>query len=284
MPIRAILRISVVVIIIAISILCSNGGAMSQGRNNEFKNIDDAPTSAWERLSKQKIYFGHQSVGNNIIEGLKKIEEQYPQIRLDIIRIQKPNRLENPGLYHSEIGKNDYPKTKIDAFVQAMQQGIGQTADIAFFKFCFVDITGETNIEELFDYYSKTMEKLRKEYPSVTFVHFTVPLLRRNKPSLKSYIRKIFGRADGFFADGHNIARNKFNELIMETYAGKEPIFDLAVVESTYQDGRRCSFSDNGNTYYSLVPEYTNDGGHLNELGQRVVAEQLLMFLASMGK
>ena len=165
-----------------------------------------------------------------------------------------------------------------------MQQGIGKTANIAFFKFCFVDITEKTNIEELFGYYAKTMEKLRKEYPNVTFVHFTVPLLRRNKPSLKLYIRKILGRADGFFADSHNIARNKFNELIMEAYAGKEPIFDLAMVESTYQDGRRCSFSDNSNTYYSLVPEYTNDGGHLNELGQRMVAEQLLIFLASMGK
>ena len=33
--------------------------------------------------------------------------------------------------------------------------------------------------------------------------------------------------------------------------------------------------------YYSLVPEYTNDGAHLNELGRKIVAEGLLNLLAS---
>ena len=63
---------------------------------------------------------------------------------------------------------------------------------------------------------------------------------------------------------------------------GKEPLFDLAMVESTYEDGSRYTFSANGHTYYALVPEYTKDGGHLNELGQKVAAEQLLIFLAGL--
>ena len=34
--------------------------------------------------------------------------------------------------------------------------------------------------------------------------------------------------------------------------------------------------------YYSMAPEYTTDGGHLNETGRKRVAEQLLIFLANL--
>ncbi len=32
---------------------------------------------------------------------------------------------------------------------------------------------------------------------------------------------------------------------------------------------------------YSLVPDYTDDGSHLNEKGRKVVAEQFLLFLVN---
>ncbi len=248
----------------------------------KLPKLADIPASAWEKLQKKKIYFGHQSVGNNIIKGLEEIGRKNPHLRLNIVRIEKFAPLNAQGFYHSTIGKNDYPKSKIEAFSQAMDNEIGNTADIAFFKFCFVDITAKTNIEEVLNHYSKTMKKLQDKYPKVTFVHFTVPLLRRNKPSLKSYIKKLIGKGDGFFDDSHNIARSKYNQLLREKYMGKEPLFDLAMVESTYDNGSRCAFSKDGQTYYSLVPEYTNDGGHLNEHGQKIVAEQLMIFLASL--
>jgi hypothetical protein len=34
--------------------------------------------------------------------------------------------------------------------------------------------------------------------------------------------------------------------MLLSTYAGKEPIFDLAKVESTYPDGNRSSITSNG--------------------------------------
>ncbi len=279
MHLKSILKLSIAFLIAAIMISCNNGGNMSQ-QKIKLPSLADVPASAWEKLQKKKIYFGHQSVGNNIIKGLKEIGRENPHLRLNIIRIEEFAPLDDPGFYHSAIGRNDYPKSKIEAFAQAMDDGIGNTADIAFFKFCFVDITAETNVQEVFKYYCETMEQLKKKYPKVTFVHFTVPLLRRNKPSLKSYIKKLIGKGDGFFDDSHNITRNKYNQLVREKYLGKEPLFDLAMVESTYQDGSCCAFSANGHTYYALVPEYTKDGGHLNELGQKIVAEQLLIFLA----
>jgi hypothetical protein len=78
-----------------------------------------------------------------------------------------------------------------------------------------------------------------------------------------------------------NIQRNKFNHLLREQYKSYDPIFDLAKIESTFPNGKTCSFTKNGTIYHSLVPAYTNDGGHLNELGGKVVARHLLMFLAN---
>ncbi|MCK4787619.1 MAG: hypothetical protein KAV87_27935 [Desulfobacteraceae bacterium] len=250
----------------------------------ELSTIKDVQASAWAELKEKKIYFGHQSVGNNIIDGLKEWGRQKPEVKLRIIRLQDSYKIDSPGLYQASIGKNNYPRSKIDAFVAAMRQGIGNSADVAFFKFCFVDINSGTNVYELFDYYVEKMALLKQEYPKMTFVHFTVPLLKRNKISFKGYIKKLLGKSDGFFDDSNNIRRSEFNRLIREKYHGEERVFDLAGIESTYPDGRRCSFSKNGKIYYSLVPDYTNDGGHLNELGQKRVAEQILVFLAGLRK
>ena len=70
--------------------------------------------------------------------------------------------------------------------------------------------------------------------------------------------------------------------MLLKKYEGKEPILDIAKIESTFPNGTRCSFTRDGKTYYSMVPEYTYDGGHLNELGRKKVAEQLLILLAQL--
>jgi lysophospholipase L1-like esterase len=72
------------------------------------------------------------------------------------------------------------------------------------------------------------------------------------------------------------------NELLIKEYDGKEPVFDLAKTESTLPDGTRETFTKDGKTHYSMVLEYTHDGGHLNETGHKKAAEQLLILLASL--
>ena len=219
-------------------------------------------------------------MGNNIIAGIEDLNRKNTSLKIKIQRIKNFYPLNSPGFYHSDIGKNDYPRTKIDAFVQAMDMGIGKTADIAFFKFCFVDITSSTDVNELFKYYTEKINQIHAKYPDFILVHFTAPLLRRNQPSIKSYIKRLFGKGGGFFDDSHNMARTRFNNLLRKKYQGHEPLFDLAMFESTHQDGTRSFYSQGKETFYSLAPEYTDDGGHLNELGRKYIAEQLLVFLA----
>ena len=226
-------------------------------------------------LSNKKIYFGHQSVGYNIIAGMQDILPQHPDIKLNIIDLknnQSPS-FSAPIFAHSAIGANQNPKSKIDAFVALMDKGMAQNVGIAFFKFCYVDIHQGTNIKNLFTYYKDAMKKLTEKYPQTTFAHVTAPLTSR-QTGIKAAIKKIMGKP---LRGDNNKTRTEFNEMMRKEYAGKAPIFDLALIESTPPDGK-------GQNSQTLLPEYTEDGGHLNNLGSKTAAKQLLIFLATITK
>lgn len=245
-----------------------------------YNSLKEVQTSAWEKLAQKKIYFGHQSVGNNIIDGVMDLMRENPQIRLNIVKTSDPDEFKSGFFAHSSLGKNDDPQSKIDAFANLIKSGIGSKVDIAFFKFCFADIIGTTDVESVFNIYKNTLSDVKKAFPKTKFVHVTVPLVITKK-SLKARFNRLIGKEDIWFYDG-NIKRNELNKLIINEYRGKEPIFDVADVESTYPDGRKEIFKDKGNIYYAMVPAYTKDAGHLNELGRKQAAEQLLLLLAGL--
>jgi hypothetical protein len=262
-----------------VSIIFScNGGTMPE-QKVIFSSIKDVPAAKWEKLSQKKIYFGHQSVGNNILNGVKDMMALYPQIHLDIVETSDPADF-NAGLFaHSRIGKNQDPNSKIGAFSEYVKKGLGGTADVAFFKFCYIDITSKTNVDKIFSEYKDTLSDLKSAYPETQFVHITVPI-KEVQTGPRAWVKKIIGRPIGGYAG--NVKRNEFNYLVRKEYTSKEPVFDLAMVESTYSNGSRNIFKVNGNAYSALVPEYSHDGRHLNETGRKKVAEQLLIFLANL--
>lgn len=274
-----------IIFFLAIFLNTCNGGKMPE-KTTHSPSIKDITDSAWKKLSEKTIYFGHQSVGFNIIDGIKDVMKENPQIRLNIVETNDPSEFNTHLFAHSKVGKNMDPKSKIDAFANFMEKGIGEKTDIAFFKFCYVDITAGTDIDKVFDDYKSTMARLKGIFPEMRFIHTTVPITF--KPTgIKGWIRKgknlikkIIGRPVFDYLD--NVNRNRFNEMVRKEYNGKEPIFDLAKIESTFPNGTRSSFIKDGKTYYSLVSDYTHDGGHLNEKGRKIIAEQLLIFLAGL--
>ncbi len=244
-----------------------------------FPALKDIPDSAWKSLSEKEIFFAHQSLGFNIIEGIKDVMKENPHIKLKIVETSNAADFDSPIFAHSKVGKNYDPYSKISAFADLLQKGIGNKADIAFFKFCYVDVAANTDVDKVFSTYKASMSHLKKTYPTTTFVHVTVPLTIV-KTSVKTWIKILIKKKDIWEYDD-NIKRNKFNYLLREQYEGKDPVFDLATIESTFPDGKRCSFTKYGTSYYSLVPGHTYDGGHLNKVGRKVVAERLLPFLAA---
>jgi hypothetical protein len=274
----------IIFIALCISISCSD--YTQKQKETTFPSINDVPQMEWDQLAQKKIYFGHQSVGANIISGMQEIISENPQIGLQIIKGSQtqPYTFSSPGFLHNRVGQNMDPFSKMDDFRETIEKKFIDKPDIAFFKFCFVDFDPRTDIDAIFTHYKETMAALKKNNPDIIFVHTTVPLTCYS-PGLMGWIKRgkdliktIIGKLNLYDFSSSNL----YYEKLLTEYENKEPIFDIALIESTREDGTREYFLKNNLTYYELVKDYTTDGGHLNKKGRKIIAEQLLIFLAQL--
>jgi len=256
--------------------------ASACGRKNlESTALASAPVlSDQERtsLATKKIFFGHQSVGSNIVQGIRDVMSEDPRLKLTIVKSPNPQSISTPAFVEFEIGKNGDPQSKNEAFAAILDKGIGTQGGIVMYKYCYVDIDSSTDIQRMFENYRKEISTLKGKYPSLKIVHITIPLTTV-EPTAKAWVKSILGKTT---AQDVNVKRNEFNNLLRTTYAGTDPIFDLAEVESTHSDGSRSYFTRGAEKIYTLAPEFTTDGGHLNEAGRRAAAELLLQVLAKL--
>lgn len=259
--------------------------------NNKSQTLDIICNSnkiSYKKLSDKKIFFGHMSVGYNIMDGIKdNIYNNKDFFYLNIIESANPDDFKSPVFAHYSIGHNSKPELKIDTFKNLMDNDLGNKIDIAFVKLCYVDIYDETDVNHLFIYYKTKIAQLIKKYPKTKFIHFTIPLTIDNmnrsiKTMLKDIVKRIIGRTTSKDRNIiENMKRNKYNDLIRKEFKQNE-IFDIAAIESTYSDGKMEVHNYNGEDYYTLIPDYTDDGGHLNAKGRCIVAAGLLNFLSDL--
>lgn len=237
------------------------------------------PPAELQKVARKRIYFGHQSVGYNLVEGLEAISRERPDAGLKIVEARTAQGLAGPALAHATNGKNEQPLTKIKDFADTMAGGLGATADVAFFKFCYIDFPPGSDVEGLFAEYKGTLARLRQAYPKVRFVHVTSPLtVVQSGP--KALVKKLLGRKLG--GAEANLVRERFNALLRSEYQGKEPLFDLAAIESQLPDGSQVTFAEGGRSHPALAPAYASDGKHLNALGARWAAVHLVRTLAAL--
>jgi hypothetical protein len=251
------------------------GGAMKEGPVQR-SSLGDVPDSAWAVLAAKRVYFGHQSVGANVMEGVVELAAAEPRLGLRVVT--DAAALEAGGAFlHGPVGRNGDPGGKTDDFAARLDGPLAGRVDIAFHKYCYVDVTAASDVPALFERYRAGMVRLTAAHPGVVFVHVTTPLVTVPGGAVAT-LKGLLGRTSGRAAD--DLARERFNELMRRAYAGREPVFDLAAIESTRPDGTREILSAGGHRAYALVPAYASDGSHLNEAGRRRVAEELLVFLA----
>jgi len=227
------------------------------------RKMDDALAADFERVGAARVYFGHQSVGANVLSGLADLQKQLDRPVIRVAELGDLGTAEGQGvMLQTAIGKNGQPDAKCEDFRQVMRQLQGRV-DVALFKFCYIDFDDQSDAAAIFDTYARTMDEMKRLYPEVVFIHVTSPL-RSIERGPGVWARELLGKRNR--AKHANAARGEFNRMLRERYAA-DPIFDLAAVMSTYPDGQRETFTLDGRTYESLVPAYTNDGGHLNAVG-----------------
>lgn len=222
------------------------------------------------------VYFGHQSVGANILAGLREIGTRASGPALTIVSTRDFARLPTPALAEFAIGENGDPASKSADFTAALDALDPDARGIAMFKYCYLDLTPQTDVAQLFAAHRASVRALQARHPGLTFVHVTAPLTTA-EPATKALLKRALGKPSSRDA---NVKRNEFNALLRREFEG-EPFFDLARIESTRPDGSRAFFTAAGDTIYTLAPELTDDGGHLNADGRRAAAEELLSVLAA---
>jgi hypothetical protein len=236
----------------------------------------------WQVLAHRKIFFGHQSVGYNILDGVHDLLGAESKLKPRIAQVNGGEDYTTPILGHAEIGQNTDPLSKIAAFEKYMDSGIGQLADVAMFKFCYVDVDDTTDVKAVFQSYTSSIERVRRKYPSLTIAHLTMPLVAKQEGiafELKDLVKKILGRT--VRRPVLNAKRDEFNRLLIQAYSSRDPVFDLAKIESTLDTGERFAVVSDDVKFPALLPKYTDDGGHLNASGRKIVAAQFVKFLAA---
>lgn len=229
----------------------------------------------WQALSKRTIYFGHQSVGENIVEGIRELAAGNPQIRINVVSGPRADNAA-PALHEFFVGENTNPQSKNDAFL-ATVSGPLPAAPVLAFKYCYVDIDENTDAQALFQRYRQTVDAVRAKHPDATIVHITMPLTA--DAPLRNWVNTLRGRPNRRTWNG---VRSRYNELLRSAYGGREPVFDLARLEATKSDGTEEYALVNGQKVYALADEWTSDGGHLNAAGRKLAAAHFLATLAAL--
>lgn len=234
-------------------------------------------SGALSRLSQRTVLFGHQSVGANLLDGLRRIAAA-AGAPLRVVELGRPAPLERGALNHAFVDRNGDPRAKLASFERLLAAAEAAPPDVALIKFCWTDLDASSDAPKLFEDYAAALASLERRHPRTRFVHVTVPLTAL-QGGAKGLVKRLLGRAPGGLAD--NARRERFNELMRARYAGREPVFDLARLEAAGPDGSIETGELGGRPVLALSPANTDDGGHLIPAAQDRIARALTELLAA---
>lgn len=228
--------------------------------------------------ARTKVFFAHQSVGRDVLRVLPEFYAARDVPQPEVVQSTEPLDLPGGYLEQVDIGVNGDPLGKIADFERYVRAGIGDTAQVAVLKFCFLDITADHDVDAVLQSYTATLEALARDYPDLAVVAATVPVTQER--GLEWRAKALIGRDDGLGPE-HNIVRERFNSTLRERYAGPGELLDLGAVMSTTDDGVRHRRTHDGEVWFGLEARWARDPAHLNDAGglfgnavfARVVAE-----------
>jgi hypothetical protein len=244
--------------------IVSSAAASSPGGTTSVTTSGTTEVTASElaKVARTRVFFGHQSVGMNILEGVPGVFSASGVAAPPVKEGEAAPGAAGGFVTHAFIGENEKPLLKIDDFNAKLRAGVGTQVDVAMMKFCYVDVYANRDVDALFARYRDTMAGLERDFPNVTFIKVTVPLTTLGSG----------GQAD-------NATRERLNALIRREYTGRH-LFDLAAVESTAPDGTRAASPFEGQESFALFDGYAADEGHLNATGARRAASAWLKAIA----
>lgn len=228
-----------------------------------------------ELAAGRRVFFGHMSVGKNILSGVSALNEAHDVTSPEVVELPSMVR-DAPGampelpadqgvLVHVLIGENRHPSRKLENFEAALRGGLADQVDVAILKLCYSDVFWYTDVEALVGRYTDTLDRLERDFPHIRFLHATVPLTT-GPHGIKDHLKVLLGRDD-------NAARERYNAAIRGRY-GSGRLLDIAAIEARRPDG---------STEPTLYGGYSSDGAHLNRTGSALVAAEFIRLIGRAG-
>lgn len=231
---------------------------------------DPALRAQLEQLAQRRVFFAHQSVGGNLIEGLQALARDNG-VALQVRDVAHDPNVPNQTFGHVFVGENGKPLAKLDEYKDRLTKQ-SSPPELAMVKLCFLDFTASTDPSAVFARYQADLAALRAQLPATRFVHVTTPLTTI-ETGPKAWLKRLLGKSPWGLVE--NQKREQYNQLLRNAYAGREPLFDLAKLESTAEDGSRTLTTSGSTQTAALTAAYTSDGSHLNPHGERIAARGL---------
>ena len=251
----------------AFALIASACAEQSDNTNMSASQPVSVTRQEWDAARAHTVFFGHQSIGENILDGLGKLAAKEGWPAFPVVEANGTAHSASPALLHAKVGANGDPSSKVVGFKDAMNSGAAAGADIALMKFCFWDIRRDTNVDKVFDEYRATLDELSRKYPDVTFLHATVPLVVKDT-DVRAGIRRMLGM--GVPTDADNATREALNQKIRAEYGRSGRVFDIAALEGPAAE-----------SIPFLAKELSSDGAHLNDAGRARVAAGLVKSLSA---
>lgn len=267
----AIALLAVVAIVVGFFVWRAVSGA------SEAVAVPEPSRADVDTVAATRIFFGHQSVGSNLVSGLQAINADAGRGDVPIIETQDPDDIDGGGVAHVNIGVNGDPQSKLVEFAAVMDGAMGDAVDVALLKLCYVDVDARTDVAAVFESYVSTIEELQSRHPNVTFLYATVPLTRDRdwKGVLKSWVGQ-----DGGMGPEDNVARHSFNEMLRAHPAADGRAVDIAAVEAAVDQAPTLRTHD-GQEYYVLHEYLSADPGHPNDIGSHALAVAFMSAVAA---
>jgi type II secretory pathway pseudopilin PulG len=220
-----------------------------------------------EAAAKQRVLFGHQSVGANILNGVRTLADEN-NVKLTITE-SRSDQGKTPAIFQFSIGQNGDPRGKIKDFAGTAPSFAD--VDIAMMKICYVDLNRNSDATAVAKTYADAIKDLQRAHPSTRFVVITSPLTALQSGA-KAWVKSLIRGGSPDLAD--NAKRKEFNDYLRKEF-DKDHLFDLAALEA------EKPVADDGKEIEVMRPSLTDDGGHLNDAGQRLVGAAFIKLLAA---
>ena len=274
--------VAVVALVLAVTVVVGDRWSKEKSISTQSNVASAITTANLTAVARTRVFFGYQSVGMNVLDAVPAV---YADHGVSAPPVEQGRAEPGPDggfiAYKSiDEGVIDAGKTALGDFDRAMRAGMGRQVDVALMNLCWGDVFSDTDVDALFARYRDTMAALERDFPNVTFIHVTVPLITEPGlfTELKTWVKTLIGRRD-VRGQPANVVRERLNALIRGEYAGRH-LFDLAAIESTKPDGTRVSGLYDNQGYFALYDGYASDMTSLNAVGAKIAATAFLEAIA----